>query len=42
MEAGYALLRPHIQDAAASQPICSFISKPAWIAKTAVAGQAMN
>jgi hypothetical protein len=42
MEAGYALLRPHINDAAASQPMCSFISKPAWIAKAAVVGQAMN
>ena len=42
IEAGYALLRPHIRDAAASQPICSFISKPAWGARTALAGQATH
>jgi len=41
-EAGYALLRQHMQDAAASQPICNFISKPAWGGKTVAAGQAVN
>lgn len=41
MAAGYSLLRQHMQDAAASQPICHFISKPAWSAKAA-ARQAMN
>lgn len=41
MEAGYAVLRQHLRDAAASQPICNFISKPAWAGQAAVR-QALN
>ncbi|MGE5465679.1 MAG: hypothetical protein ACM3RQ_00735 [Methanocella sp.] len=40
LEAGYTLLRQHMQEAAASQPICHFISKPAWGAQAA--RQALN
>jgi hypothetical protein len=40
MEAGYALVRQHMRDAASSQPVCDFISKPAWSAAAAVARQA--